>query len=171
METKRLFFALWPDSEQRERLKKLMATEAGFVKGRSIPASNWHVTLAFIGDCPATRAPTLLTRARDLAFKEFALSFTHVEFWPRPRLACLVPETTPAALASLVDGLKEVLVASGIEPEKRAYRPHLTVVRAARPFATWRLAQALTLEWRDFELIESVPGRGKVSYLPLKQEL
>ena len=171
MDTKRLFFALWPDAGQRERLGDVVAAELGPVTGRPVPAANWHVTLAFIGSYPAARVPELLARAKDCTVEGFSLPFTDLEFWPKPRLACLVPDVTPPALGSLVIWLNSVLAASGIEPEKRAYRPHLTLVRSARPFTSWRLAQPLTLEWRDFELVESVQRRGKLRYLPVKQEL
>ena len=59
--------------------------------------------------------------------------------------------------------------ASFIEPEERAFRPHITVVRRARAFATERLAQRTSIEWSSFKLMESVSGPGGVSYVPLKQ--
>ena len=45
----------------------------------------------------------------------------------------------------------------------------MTVARKARPFTAQRLAQPFALEFDSFELVESVPGRGGVRYLPLKQ--
>jgi 2'-5' RNA ligase len=57
----------------------------------------------------------------------------------------------------------------GLKPEDRTYRPHITVVRNARPFTTDRLTQRATTEWSGFELMESVSGPGGVSYVPLKQ--
>ena len=57
----------------------------------------------------------------------------------------------------------------GVQLEDRAYRPHITVVRNARPFTTERLGQRATTEWSGFELVESIPVPGGVRYEPLKQ--
>ena len=49
-ETRRLFFALWPDSRQRDRMRKFITPVAKLVEGRAIDRRNWHVTLAYIGE-------------------------------------------------------------------------------------------------------------------------
>lgn len=167
--TRRLFFALWPDSRQRERVRKLMKTFDDIIPGRLVPEANWHMTLVFIGQCPASQVPTLLARAADTAVEPIRLDFDRIEYWPRPRIACLAPMTVPDELGNLHGALNSVIAALGLKVEQRAYRPHMTVARKARLFTTQRLAQPLTLEFDGFELVESVPGRGGVRYIPLKQ--
>ena len=169
MNTKRLFFALWPDAGQRDRLRDVVNSVARDVEGRAVDRRNWHVTLAFIGGFPEHRVPYLLERAAQIEVEPFSLSFDRLEFWPRPRIACLCAATVPPALQSLVDQLQEIMAGLGIRIEDRAYRPHLTVVRNARQFNTERLAQRATTEWSGFELVESVSSPGGVRYLPLKQ--
>lgn len=169
MDTKRLFFALWPDQRQRETLRDVINSVAKTVEGRAIDRRDWHVTLAFIGTFPEQRVPYLLERASEIAVEPFRLNFDRLEFWPRPKIASLVTATVPPELQALVDSLNEVLRDLGIEPEDRTYRPHITVVRNARTFATERLAQRTTTEWSSFELVESVSAPGGVTYRPLKQ--
>ena len=70
---------------------------------------------------------------------------------------------------ALVDDLNELIRALGVRPEDRVYRPHITVARNARQFTTERLMHRQTTEWSEFELIESLPGRGSTRYVPLKQ--
>jgi 2'-5' RNA ligase len=170
-DSKRLFFALWPNVRQRERLRNTVTTAARHIEGRQVPRGNWHVTLAFIGAFPAAKTRALLTRSAELHVEPVRLRFDRIEYWARARIACLAPAAIPAALERLVVALNELLTEFGHRPEDRQYRPHLTLARAARPFATERLAQPLTLEWSDFELVESVHEQGGVRYLPLKQGL
>jgi len=169
LNTKRLFFALWPDHRQRERLRDVVNSVVKTVEGQPVDRRNWHVTLAFIGVFPDHRVPFLLERAAEIRVEPFRLNFDRLEYWPRPRVASLTAATVPDELQALVDALNSVLRDAGIEPEERVYRPHITVVRRARAFSTERLAQRTSTEWSSFELMESVSGPGGVSYVPLKQ--
>jgi 2'-5' RNA ligase len=167
--TKRLFFALWPDARQRDRLRDAVNSVAKGVEGRAVDRRNWHVTLAFIGGFPEHRVPYLLERAGDITVEPFNLTFDRLEFWPRPRIACLSAMTVPPELQSLVAQLEGIMTGLGIRTEERAFRPHITVMRNARQFTTERLVQRATTRWSEFELMESVSSPAGVRYLPLKQ--
>lgn len=169
MNTKRVFFALWPDNRQRDRLRDVINSVAKTVEGTAVDRRNWHITLAFIGTFPEDRVPYLLERAGQIEVEPFRLSFDRLEFWPRPKVASLCAATVPPELQALVDSLNTVLVDQGIEPEDRTYRPHITVARNVRPFTTERLAQRSVTEWSSFELVESVSVPRGAYYEPLKQ--
>ena len=169
MNTKRLFFALWPDHRQRDGLHDVINSVAKTVEGRPVERRNWHVTLAFIGLFPAHRVPYLLERASEIRVEPFRLSFDRLEYWPRPRVASLCAANVPPELQALVDHLHSIMLDLGLQPEDRAYRPHVTVVRNARQFTTERLPQRATTEWSGFELMESISVPGGVRYEPLKQ--
>jgi len=169
MNTKRLFFALWPDHRQRERLRDVVGSVAKTVEGRAVDRRDWHVTVAFVGPFPENRVAYLLERAAQIEVEPFRLNFDRLEFWPRPKVASLCAATVPPELQRLVDALNGVLLDLGLKPEDRNYRPHITVVRNARAFPTERLTQRVTTEWSSFELVESVPVPGGVNYVPLKQ--
>ena len=169
MNTKRLFFALWPDHRQRERLRDVVGSVAKTVEGRAVDRRDWHVTVAFVGPFPENRVPYLLDRAAQIEVEPFRLNFDRLEFWPRPKVASLCAATVPPELQRLVDALNAVLLDLGLKPEDRNYRPHITVVRNARAFPTERLTQRVTTEWSSFELVESVSVPGGVHYVPLKQ--
>jgi len=167
--SKRLFFALWPDRRQRDRLRDFITPVAREVDGRLIDRHNWHVTLAFIGDFEERLVPSLLQAASEIEVESFQLRFDRLEFWPRPRIASLVSPNVPSELQALVQQLNAVLLRAGILAEDRAYRPHITVARNCRPFETMRLAQAATTDWDGFRLVESVPEPGGVAYRPVDQ--
>ena len=169
MSTKRVFFALWPDSRQRDRLRDVINSVARNVEGKAVDRREWHITLAFIGDIDEQRIPDLQARASQINVEPFRLGFDRLEFWARPKVACLVTATVPTELEKLVAELNAVMQEFGVIPKDRTYRPHITVSRSVRAFTTERLAQRATTEWSGFELIESVSSPGGVSYVPLKQ--
>jgi len=169
MSTRRLFFALWPDDRQRDRLRDFISPMAKLVEGQHVYRGSWHVTTAFIGDFEERLIPDLQARAAEIQVEPFRTRFDRVEFWPRPKVASLVASTVPLELEHLVDSLNTVLAEFDVAVEDRTYRPHITVVRRARPFETQRLAQPALIEWSSFELIESVSQPGGAAYHPLKQ--
>ena len=169
MGTRRIFFALWPDDRQRDRLRDVINSVAKTVEGRAVDRRNWHVTLAYIGDFPEEQLPSLLARAAEIPVAPFRLSFDRLEFWPRPKVACMVGTTVPSELQALIAALHVLMQDFGLAPEDRTYRPHITVVRHARSFTTERLTQRAATEWSGFELVESLAGPGEVRYRPLKQ--
>jgi 2'-5' RNA ligase len=167
--SRKLFFALWPDNRQRDRLRDVINSVAREVEGKAVDRRNWHVTLAFVGDLPDTRIPELLSRAAEIQVEPFRLSFDRLEFWPRPKLACLTAATVPTELQALVASLDSLLLDFGVSPEERTYRPHITVSRSARSFVTERLAQRTSTDWSGFELIESIADPRNICYMPVKQ--
>jgi len=169
MNKRRLFFALWPDDRQRDRLRDHISPLARLVEGQTVFRGEWHVTTAFIGNFPEDWIPDLLERAAEVTVEPIRLRFDRVEFWPRPKVACLVAATVPPELQRLVDAHNAILEEFGLPVEDRSYRPHITVVRRARPFETQRLAQPAVVEWTSCELIESLANQGGTTYRPLKQ--
>lgn len=169
MGTQRIFFALWPDDRQRDRLRDVINSVAKTVEGRAVDRRDWHVTLAYIGTFPESQLPSFLERVAELPVEPFRLSFDRIEFWPRPKIGCLVASTVPTELQALIARLHVVMQDFDVVPEDRTYRPHITVVRNARTFATERLTQRAVTEWSGFELVESLPGPGPARYRPLKQ--
>lgn len=168
MTTRRLFFALWPDDRQRDRLRDVINSVAKTVEGKPVDRRNWHVTLSFIGDFEEHRIAELQEMAGRIQVEPFRLVLDRMEFWPRPKIACIAAASVPTELQNLVAALNAVVQDVGVMPEARTFRPHITVVRGARTFATERLTQRTVTEWSRFELMESVSGPGGVSYRPLK---
>ena len=169
MSTKRLFFALWPDDRQRDRLRNAISPVAKLIEGTAVYRGSWHVTLAFIGDFPEAAGPSLLEATQSIRFEPFRLRFDRAEYWPRPKVGVLVAQTVPAELERVVGDLNKILTDAGVVPEERRFRPHITIVRRARTFETQRLAQPCLVEWAGFKLIESVRDRGGSSYYPVEQ--
>jgi 2'-5' RNA ligase len=170
--SKRLFFALWPDNRQRDRMRDFISPVARLVEGRAVDRRNWHITLVYIGDFPEQRIDELLEAKSAVQVEPFRLRFDRLEFWPRPKIAALVPPTIPPELERLVEDLQGRVLAAGVNPEhQRVYRPHVTVCRNARTFEIQRLAQSAITEWASFELVESVSEPGGATYRPIVKDV
>ena len=169
MSSKRIFFALWPDNRQRDRLRDVINSVAKTVEGKPVERRNWHITLAFIGDFPEARIAELQERAAQIEIEPFRLGFDRLEYWARPKVACLIAPTIPSELQTLVTSLNDLLLDFGVTVKDRTYRPHITVSQNARSFPTERLAQRAISEWSSMELIESISRAGSITYTPLKQ--
>ena len=170
MNTRTLFFGLWPDDRQRDRMRDFISPVAKLVEGRAIDRREWHITVVYIGAVDERYIAELQESAERVAFEPFRLRLDRLEFWPRPKIAAMVPPRIPPELERLVETLSGLVLAAGIEPAQRVYRPHVTVVRNARPFETQRLAQSAVTEWTGFELLESISERGRTTYRPLVKD-
>lgn len=167
MADRRLFFALWPSDRQREQLRDTLRPVLTTVEGTHVDRRNWHVTVVYIGDFPEEQVPFLEAAAGEVAFEPVRLRFDRLDFWPRPKVGCLLPLTTPPALESLFDSLASVLETFDREVEDRAYRPHITVARRVRAFEKKKLTRPIDLEWSSFTLVESVSAQNGAVYRPI----
>jgi 2'-5' RNA ligase len=168
---RRLFFALWPNRQQRDAIRHTLDPLLQLLEGKVVPRENWHVTLLFIGNFPVERIPALEAAVHDIRAAPFRIRFEQLSFWPKPRIACLEASTVPPALHLLVSRLREVAGKFDIPLDERAYRPHVTAIRSVRPFESRALAQPLELSWSGFRLLESVSTLAGVRNRPVKQEL
>lgn len=150
-------------------MRDFISPVAKLVEGKATERRNWHITLAYIGNFPVDRIDELHEAKKLINVEPFRLRFDRLEFWPRPKIAALATPTVPPEMQRLVETVQGAVFAAGIEPEQRAYRPHVTIVKNARPFETLRLAQSAVIEWDSFELVESISEPGGVTYRPVDQ--
>jgi 2'-5' RNA ligase len=133
----RLFFALWPDQAVRSALRDARDAGLGSIgqvgpqPARAIHPDDLHVTLVFIGDVDPALLPCIEAAAADIAAAPFELQLGRIETWRRQRLLVAVPDAPSDALFGLVGQLEHNLLACGIAPESRRYRPHVTLARRA----------------------------------------
>lgn len=164
---RRLFFALWPDDAVRARLH---AGLSGLVPALRRPSAihNLHLTLIFLGDVAPEQQECVERCAAAAAGEGFALTLDTVGTWPRSRILWMGPSQTPPALEFLVTRLSTGLEGCGFRPERRPYRPHITLSRnASRPHPGPAIEPILWIV-NDFALMESRPEDGKVRYVMLK---
>ena len=131
----RLFFALWPDASLRDELAACMpALTSGYPCKPQRP-DQWHLTIEFLGAVDSARQPAVHAAARivegSLQSPE-AVVLDRLEHWKKPQVLCLTAALVPARVAGLAAALKDALRRQGFDPERREFRPHLTLARKAR---------------------------------------
>jgi 2'-5' RNA ligase len=166
-ESLRLFFALWLGAELQEGLAAWARAAAG--KGRPMRRENIHLTLAFLGDTDAALLPRLIALARELPFAPVRLLLDRVGYWKHNRIIWCGAGQDPPALATLVGALRARLDAAGIAYDRKAFVPHVTLVRNAPGLD--RAPDWVPLLWEaaDFVLVGSARVEGRVSYRVLQR--
>ena len=160
----RLFFALWPDPELRDRIAAVVSQlQRDHPRGgRRLPPDRYHLTLQFLGDFQPLE-PSLVDAAcraaGSLQPEAFALALDQAGSFARAGVVWLGPSVVPGALQQLWDALGDALAAARVPLRSApAFAPHLTVLRNVRkPLST---TPTVSLHWpvREFVLIDSVSG-------------
>jgi 2'-5' RNA ligase len=131
----RLFFALWPDDSQRERLAHATAKAVTRCGGRPVAVAGLHVTLAFLGSVPVRRIPevgVVAQRVSDGLAEPLTLSFDHLEHWAKPQVLCAASSEPSSSVAELARSLQKLTLEAGFTPDLRPFREHLTLARKVR---------------------------------------
>ena len=162
----RLFFALWPDDDARAAVA-VVADALRLVAGHKVPAANYHLTLAFLGEVDHAAAATAQAIGAAIHGASFTMSLNTFGWWRKPAVAWIAPSDPLAPLVDLAQTLGNALRVAGIPVEAKAYRPHLTLARkvTARPV----LEHEFEVRWSigALHLIESRAGAAGVRYEPI----
>ncbi len=127
-DTKRLFFALWPDPATRDALRRLQHSLQ--LDGRPTPAANFHITLVFLGKQPVSALPTLQRILAEVRCPPLSLVIDRSGYFSRLHLAWAGMNNPPERLLQLHEELQSQLKAADI-PVKPSpgFRPHVTLAR------------------------------------------
>jgi RNA 2',3'-cyclic 3'-phosphodiesterase len=124
----RLFVAFRPPAEI---LTTLLGAMGGVAGARWQDEAQLHLTLRYIGRVDSSRAEEAAAALENLTFLAIPLQLAGVGSFDRredarPLWAGVGPAEGLTALHKKID---HALVRAGLEPEHRAYRPHVTVAR------------------------------------------
>ncbi len=153
--TARVFFALWPDPEVRQALMRVGLKMHRQLDGRLTREESVHMTLLFLGDTPEERLPALAAAAAIVPFEPFKFSIGQADCWKHNKVAWVAPPATPPALTRLVSGLEERVAAEGFRFDRRAFAPHITLVRKARCVPLDLKMPHIQWDVRNFVLVRS----------------
>lgn len=164
---KRLFFALWPNSETRKKIGGINQSinSEGL---KRVKSDNLHVTLIFLGNIDAELETMIRQSIKNMSVQPFTLYFDKLAFWRKPRLLCLTTSQYDQQLAILVDNLRKELEQCGVAVEDRVYKPHISLARKARRLID---IDVQTIEWsvQSFCLVESISTAEGVHYQVLQR--
>jgi 2'-5' RNA ligase len=108
-----------------------IARETG---GRAAHEHNLHLTLAFLGSLPGRRIAELEPIGRETArvAAPFALTLDLLGAFREAGVAWAGPQAIPAELQQMFETLRAALQAAHLPTERRAFHPHVTLVRRCR---------------------------------------
>ncbi len=144
LQTRRLFLALWPDDGVRKQLTDHAAQWVWPDASKPYAATDWHVTLQFIGNVALDKVDAMVSAAA-VPFEPFELVLDQPRLWPHG-LAVLCASRVPAPLTRLQERLGQALREFDFVPDARSYVPHLTLARHAEASVLPR--ECIPIAWR-----------------------
>jgi 2'-5' RNA ligase len=154
-DSRRIFFALWPDAEVARALHAVGSEAHALCGGRLTRRETAHLTLAFIGAVPSARVADAAAAAAAVAAAAFEWQVDRLGYWQHNRILWAGGESAP--LAALTADLAGRLRDAGFRIERRPFAAHVTLLRNARCRELPPLAAPLAWRVREFVLVESVP--------------
>jgi 2'-5' RNA ligase len=133
----RTFIAVALPDDVKESLGQVNAALARPLPPRAVrwvKPSRMHITLRFLGDTAVSRLPTIAAQLDTLTarYQPFNLIVSGLGCFPnrqRPRVIWAGLQGDVAPAQSLALAINDMLSPLGWEPEKRPFRPHLTLGR------------------------------------------
>ena len=162
----RLFFGLELPGELRARIGALAG---GIDRARFVEPDDLHITLRFIGEVDEATLQDIVLAADAIRFEPVPVRLVGAgHFESRSRVNAVWLGVEPcAALLALRGRIEAALARCGLAPERRRFKPHVTVARLnrARPaeirhwLAANTMFRAVPFMARQFVLFSSAPGR------------
>jgi 2'-5' RNA ligase len=177
----RLFTGLAIPPDINLRLDELVQRLKPLARIRWSPPSNFHITTKFIGAWPEDRLEELKGALAALKGSGvFRIAIRGLGFFPNARRPRIFWSGVDGgnALVQLAAAVDRACATLGVEVEKKAYSPHLTLARIDAPGGLGALYEALTRiaspDFGDFEatalhLYLSQPGRQGSVYTSLAE--
>ena len=137
--------------------------------GRLHHPEDIHMTLVFLGAVEPERLACVERAAEAIQAGPFNLQLDQIGHWPRPRILWLGSPEAPEPLSTLVGDLQAGLADCGFKPERRPYKPHVTLARKARRVSPVTLEKPLQWRVREFVLAGSSLGDKPPRYQILKR--
>jgi 2'-5' RNA ligase len=173
----RLFVGIELPPDVRRRLAGLAS---GLPGARWVPPENLHISLRFIGEVDNHHAEDIDAVLAGIHAPAFELSLSGIGFFDSgPRVhAVWAGVGRSEALAFLHDKVESAVVRAGLEPERRKFKPHVTLARLKETPPRERLAAFMEhhepfrcepFEVAHFTLFRSHLGNEGSHYEPLSE--
>jgi len=167
--TKRIFFALWPDDNIRNEISQaFLSSVYSKLDAQLYDFQNLHLTLHFLGNVSTEQYSCVLEAAEKVKFEEFYLSLDRFGVFEKAKVFWLGVSDIPVGLTALHSELGQFLSQCDYCCENRVYTPHVTLMRKIKHFKIEENARLVNWQVNRFALVESVIINGDVLYKPVK---
>ena len=127
-------------------------------QGRRTYPEDLHITLVFLGDLDAARRACCEEAGDRVRAIRFALRLDRFGCFPQARVLWCGPAQSPRPLLDLGRALEDCLSECGFPPERRPFRPHMTLARKARPMPARDIEHPVSWPVSEFVLANARPG-------------
>ncbi len=169
----RLFIAIELPEPQRAALAALAN---GLPGAKWVGEENLHLTLRFLGELDGAQAADVDEALADLSTPSFELQLSGVSHFGEGRnLRALWAGVAPSdAIVGLHDKIEQAMIRAGLPPEKRKFKPHVTLARfKSKPgeklheyLAEHALFRTPPFEVKSFTLFSSFLSAGGAIHRP-----
>ena len=169
IKTHRLFFALWPSDLVRRSITEVLSCLPTKIDGRAVPTQNMHVTLHFVGHVTESTKDCMHAAARSVEAEAFQLDLDNLGHFPKAKIFWMGVQNAPEQIAQLHKKLGIAIEDCGFVSDKRAYAPHVTLMRkCVHPAMKY---EDFSIPWTvdEFVLVESVQDEAGVNYRVLER--
>lgn len=148
----RLFIAIELSEKQKEEIALLQEKTKCYLTGvRWVRPEQMHLTLKFLGDTRSEQVTAIKTAMDEstACFKSFQVKYGSCGVFPSPHKARVIWLDLKEGKAEVTDMAKKIeqaLSIKGFKPEKRFFKPHLTIGRIRRPVSIDNINQFLKRE-------------------------
>ena len=129
----RIFIGIDLDDAIRAKIARFMEGVSGFApEARWVQPDSLHITLKFIGEQNDEQVTAITERLRKVKGLPMEISMRGTGFFPTPKAPRVfwIGIHAGPQLAKLAADIDAAVAELGIEREKRAFSPHLTLARA-----------------------------------------
>jgi 2'-5' RNA ligase len=165
----RAFFGLSPDAKTKLAIDVWRNKAYAHLDG-PVPAANFHVTLAFLGNVSSNQLDTINRLIDEMpSVTAFDVSLNQLGYWPKPKAFWLGCQQTETEHIMLVKHIHEIANKSGLPLQDKDYVAHLTLARKCTVNPPAPLFPA-NFQWQadQFHLFESRSSPQGV-YYPILQ--
>ncbi len=162
--TCRLFFALWPSNQVRQSIVELFNSLPRQKSGRIMRPHNLHETLHFVGQVTESTRDCMHAAAQSVKAEGFQYNLDLIGLFPRAKILWMGTRNPPEQLLQLHKKLGIVIEGCGFNREKRAYTPHITLLRKYTGPLPEQTDFSIPWQVEEFVLVESVTSEQGVNY-------
>ena len=166
-DTRRLFFALWPDpalqAEMAATGERIARTRK--LEGRTLTAARLHLTLLFLGEVPPDAEKRLIAAAGRVEGRPFDVTLDQAGCFFRSKTFWLGPSAVPRKLTDLADALHAAMAGVGLAPERKELVPHVTCRRDIGHVIRPVRVDPIVWQVRQFALVHSELGAKPVYHV------
>lgn len=133
--------------------------------GPGVPTANFHITLAFLGECKPTQLDSLVDDINFVEVPRFELHLDDVGYWRKNGILWMGSTQVPAELLKLSKSCRAAARRLHQDRSGQKFHPHVTLWRRqslAPPPPV--IMPDVRVHFDEFCLFESVIHKGRVEY-------